>query len=48
VHGFEDSYDDVDALAQVRLEDAWSLVRVRATNVLERAISHIPKCKCGF
>jgi len=48
VHGFEDSYDDVDALAQARLEDAWSLVRVRATNVLERAISHIPKCKCGF
>jgi len=48
VSGFEDSYDNTDALADARLASAWSFVRSRAERVLQRHISHIPRCKCGF
>lgn len=48
VSGFEDSYENADELAGARLAGAWSFIRSRAERVLERHISHIPRCKCGF
>jgi len=48
VSGFEESFDDPHALARARLDADWSVVRSRAERALERFISHIPQCKCGF
>lgn len=48
VSGFEESFDDPHALARARLDADWSVVRARAERALERFISHIPQCKCGF
>lgn len=48
VSGYEESYEDIDGLAGARVAGAWSCVRRRAERVLERHISHIPRCKCGF
>jgi len=48
VSGFEDSFDDPHALARARLDADWFVVRARAERSLERFISHIPQCKCGF
>jgi len=46
--GFEDDYSDPTTLASACVDAQWIQIRERATSVLERYVSHIPQCKCGF
>jgi len=45
VSGFEDEHS---ASASRCLAMHWHEIRTRATRVLERHVSHVPQCKCGF